>query len=159
MGKSGRGGKRGRESRAGSRGKRTRFHLTRKGETALAWTGGLVLLVLAAVLLFWAKGHLLPVDPAEAKRLAEVAAKDAAALKGLMGQGTVLRADPGQEEVIVDRERWLAQTPLEREQAGGAVARTLGLRRAFFNDGSGARVAWYVEGGGYREPPVAKPGP
>jgi len=155
----GKAGKAGRGSRAGGRGKRTRFHLTRKGETALAWTGGLIVLILVVLLLFWVKGHLLPVDPAEAKRLAEIAAKDASVLKDLEARGAVLKASEGSEDILVDREKWLAQTPLERERAAGAVARTLGVRRALFDDGSGARVGWYLEGAGYKEPPKATPGP
>ena len=154
MGKAGKAGKR---SKAGSRGKRTRFHLTRKGETALAWTGGLVVLVLVVILLFWAKGRLLPADPAEAKRLAEVAHKDTVLYDALVAEGAIVKAAEGREDLVVDRQKWLAKTLTEREHAGGAAARKLGLRRAFFDDSAGVRVGWYLAGSGYKEPPKAKP--
>lgn len=137
-------------------GKKTRFHLTAKGETALAWVGGVVVVVLVALLFMWGKGMLFPAGEKELARLAKLAQEDAAATEKLVSAGTFLRAERGVEVVLVDRGRWTEMPLLEREQAACAAGRHLKARLLFFDDPSGARLGWYQEGVGYREPPAPK---
>jgi hypothetical protein len=133
-------------------GKRTRFHLSRRGETILAWAGGVVAVVVLALLFLWARATYFAPNPQEASRIEAAHRKDAALCESLMSKRILLSPKPQDDSLIVDRGKWLAMSLAEREEAAGAVARHFGQKRLFLLDGSGATVAWYLVGAGYKEP-------
>ncbi len=146
--------------RGGSKSRRrgqTRFNLSRSGETALAWTGAAVLVAAAAALFFWARPRLFPADPAELHRLEALARADATLYTDLLTRGVLLAPGARDENLFLDRDKWLAMSRPERERAAGATARHLKLPRAFFLDGSGGTLGWYLEGAGYKEPDQNRP--
>ena len=148
--------KRKKSARKDRGGKRTRFHLSRKGETALAWAGGVILIIAVALLAFWARARFFAPDTGEARRLDAINQKDAAICQGLIAGRVILSEKPAHDNLIVDRDRWLAKPVTEREQDAGALSRHFGQKSLFLLDGSGATVGWYQEGAGYKEP-SAKP--
>lgn len=136
-------------------GKKTRFHLSAKGETALAWVGSLVVVLLLLILLFWGKKLFFPAGEAELTRISKRAEADAEAYAKLVSAGVILRAERGVEVALVDAQKWMAPPFIEREQSAEAVGRHLQARLLFFDDPAGGRLGWYQDGVGYREP--AKP--
>lgn len=138
---------------------RTRFHLSRGGETALAGTGVVILLVLGIALVFWAKTAFFPASPEELARLAAQAKQESATVERLERSGAILKWAQGVEVVIVDRGKWLAEPEEVRRQAAKSLARKIGLKLVLLDDPSGKRVAWVHEGEGYKEPvvPAKKP--
>lgn len=139
-------------SRRDRGGKRTRFHLSKKGETILAWAGGVVAVLVLALLFLWARATYFAPNPQEASRIEAAHRKDATLCEGLMSSRILLSPKPQDDSLIVDRGKWLAMPLAEREEAAGAVARHFGQKRLFLLDGSGATVAWYLAGAGYKEP-------
>ena len=133
-------------------GKRTRFHLSRKGETILAWAGGVVAVLALALLFLWARANFFPPNPQEATRLEKLHRKDVALFDNLLSNRVLLSTEPRNDSLVVDRGKWFAMSLAEREQAAGAAARRLKQKRLFFLDGSGATAGWYLDGAGYKEP-------
>ncbi len=133
-------------------GKRTRFHLSRKGETILAWAGGVVAVIVLVLLIVWARARFFPPNPQEESRIQALHLKDTVLYEGLISSRILLSPKPRNDSLFVDREKWLAMQFAEREQDAGAVARHLNQKRLFFLDGSGATVGWYLDGAGYKEP-------
>ncbi len=123
-------------------GKKTRFHLSRKGETALAWSGGVILVIVIVLLAFWARARFFAPNAQEARRLEALNQKDAAVCAGLIAGRLLLSEKPVNDNLIVDREKWLAKPAAEREQDAGALARHFGQKRLFLLDGSGATMGW-----------------
>lgn len=131
-------------------GKRSRFSLSSKGELALAAVGVLVIGVVLFLIWGLLSPRLLPVDENKAKREKELSQQYEARWSALLKDGVLLKFTEERQDLYVDQEKWDALLPTEQAYAATAICAHFKWRRCFIYDGSGTRLAWYTEGGGYQ---------
>jgi hypothetical protein len=130
--------------------KRSRFNLSSKGEMALATVGVLVIAVVLFLIWSLLSPRLIPLDESKAKREKELSQQYEARWSALLKGGVLLKVTEERQDLYVDQEKWDALLPTEQAYAAAAICAHYKWRRCFIYDGSGTRLAWYTEGGGYQ---------